>query len=32
MRFNDAGKALFATIALLLAAPALADDGDAQRG
>lgn len=32
MRFDDAGKALFAAIALLLAAPALADDGDAERG
>ncbi len=32
MRFDAAGKALFAAIALLLAAPALADDGDAERG
>jgi len=32
MRFDDVGKALFATIALLLAAPVLADDGDAERG
>jgi cytochrome c553 len=32
MRFDHAGKALFATIALLLAALALADDGDAERG
>jgi cytochrome c553 len=32
MRLDHAGKALFATIALLLAAPALADGGDAERG
>ncbi|MSQ92066.1 MAG: c-type cytochrome [Gammaproteobacteria bacterium] len=32
MRLDHAGKALFATIALLLVAPALADGGDAQRG
>lgn len=32
MRFNDAGRALFAIITLLLAAPALADGGDAERG
>jgi len=32
MRLDHAGKALFATIALLLVAPALADDGDAERG
>jgi len=32
MRFNYAGKALFAAVALLLAAHVLADDGDAERG
>lgn len=32
MRFDHTGKALAAVITLLLAVPALADDGDAQRG
>jgi cytochrome c553 len=32
MRLDHAGKALLAAIALLLAVPVLADDGDAERG
>jgi len=32
MRFDHAGRALFAAFALLLTAPVLADDGDAERG